>query len=419
MSDILDQYSPFAGPDMIRKLRQLASNIQGVRVVHVNSTREGGGVAEILNKMVPLMKALQIDTSWEVIKGSPDFYQCTKGMHNALQGNRINISDDHIAAYESANKAFARDYGPVLEEADVVFIHDPQPAPALSLIKGRKGKWLWRCHIDISRPYRPVWNYLRQYVAGYDASIFSMQRFSQNLPHIQYLMPPSIDPLSDKNRELPESEITAIRDKYGIDPEIPMILQVSRYDRFKDPVGVIMAYRMVKKSIPVQLVLAGGGASDDPEGEMVLTEVREAAKDDPDILILDLPSDAHLEINALQRAADIVIQKSIKEGFGLTVSEAMWKEKPVIGGDVGGIRLQIHDHHTGFLVTSPEGAALRIRYLLHRRELIREMGVKAREFVSHNFLLTRHLRDYLALIITLTSGRQDEKYLEVDFHNAP
>lgn len=404
---------------MIRKLRQLASNIQGVRVVHVNSTREGGGVAEILNKMVPLMKALQIDTSWEVIKGSPDFYQCTKGMHNALQGNRINISDDHIAAYESANKAFARDYGPVLEEADVVFIHDPQPAPALSLIKGRKGKWLWRCHIDISRPYRPVWNYLRQYVAGYDASIFSMQRFSQNLPHIQYLMPPSIDPLSDKNRELPESEITAIRDKYGIDPEIPMILQVSRYDRFKDPVGVIMAYRMVKKSIPVQLVLAGGGASDDPEGEMVLTEVREAAKDDPDILILDLPSDAHLEINALQRAADIVIQKSIKEGFGLTVSEAMWKEKPVIGGDVGGIRLQIHDHHTGFLVTSPEGAALRIRYLLHRRELIREMGVKAREFVSHNFLLTRHLRDYLALIITLTSGRQDEKYLEVDFHNAP
>ena len=419
MSDLLDQYSTFAGPDMIRKLRQLASNIQGVKVVHVNSTREGGGVAEILNKMVPLMQTLQIDTRWEIISGTPDFYQCTKGMHNALQGDGVTIGDDHIAAYESANKAFAGEYGAVLEEADVVFIHDPQPAPALNLCKGRKGKWVWRCHIDISHPHRPVWNYLRQYVSGYDASIFSMQRFAHKLPHIQYLMPPSIDPLSDKNREIPESEVIAIREKYGIDPEIPMILQVSRYDRFKDPVGVIMAYRMVRKSIPVQLVLAGGGASDDPEGEMVLGEVRQAAGDDPDIRILNLPPDAHLEINALQRAADIVIQKSVKEGFGLTVAEAMWKEKPVIGGDVGGIRLQIQDHHTGFLVTSPEGAALRIRYLLRRRELIREMGMKAHNFVSHNFLVTRHLRDYLALIITLLSGLQDEQYLEVDFLNAP
>ena len=277
---------------------------------------------------------------------------------------------------------------------------------------------MWRCHIDISRPYRPMWNYLRQYVAGYDASIFSMQRFSQNLQHIQYLLPPSIDPLSDKNRELPESAIVAIREKYGIDPEIPMILKVSRHDRFKDPVGVIQACRMVKRSIPLQLVLAGGGASDDPEGEMVLNEARQAAGDDPGIVILNLPPDAHLEINALQRAADIVVQKSVKEGFGLTVSEAMWKGKPVIGGDVGGIRLQIQDHHTGFLVTSPEGAALRIRYLLHRRELIDEMGAKAREFISHNFLITRHLRDYLALIIALLSGSQDEQYLEVDFHGA-
>jgi trehalose synthase len=419
MTDLLDQYAPFAGPEMIRKLRQLASNIQGVRVVHVNSTREGGGVAEILNKMVPLMQALQIDTRWEVIKGSPEFYQCTKGMHNALQGNRINISREQIAAYESANEAFARDYGSVLEEAEVVFIHDPQPAPAVNLCRGRKGKWVWRCHIDISQPHRPVWNYLRQYVANYDASIFSMQRFAQNLPHIQYLLPPSIDPLSDKNRDLPPSEVAAVREKYGIDPEIPMILQVSRYDRFKDPVGVILAYQLVKRSIPVQLVLAGGEATDDPEGQVVLDEVRQAAGNDPDIRILNLPPDAHLEINALQRAADIIVQKSVKEGFGLTVSEAMWKEKPVIGGDVGGIRLQIQDHHTGFLVTSPEGAALRIRYLLHRREMITEMGRRAREFVCQNFLLTRHLRDYLALIISLISGRQDEQYLEVDFFNGP
>ncbi len=419
MTDLLEQYSEFAGPDVIRQLRQLASNIQGIRVVHVNSTRDGGGVAEILHMMVPLMDSLGIDTRWEVITGTPDFYQCTKEMHNTLQGNRIQISNHHLEAYEAANRAFAKEYGPVLEEADVVFIHDPQPAPALQLCPGRKGKWVWRCHIDISHPYRPIWNYLRQYLVGYDASIFSMQRFAQNLPHMQYLMPPSIDPRSDKNRPLQETEIENVRRKYEIDPEIPMILQVSRYDRFKDPVGVIMAYRMVKKSVPVQLVLAGGSASDDPEGEMVLNEVRKAAGDDPHIRVLSLPSDAHLEINALQRAADIVIQKSVKEGFGLTVAEAMWKEKPVIGGDVGGIRLQIQDHHTGFLVTSPEGAALRIRYLLQHREMIREMGIKAREVVAENFLLTRHLRDYLALIITLLSGRQDEQYLEVDFRNAP
>ncbi len=419
MTDRLDQYAEFAGPDVIRQLRQLASNIQGIQVVHVNSTKEGGGVAEILHKLVPLMESLGIDTRWEVITGTPDFYQCTKGMHNALQGTRMELNRRHLEAYEAANKAFAEQHGSVLEKADVVFIHDPQPAPALSLCPGRKGKWVWRCHIDISHPHRSVWSYLRKYVSVYDASIFSMQRFAQNLPHMQYLVPPSIDPLSDKNRPLRESEVDDVRKRHGINPEIPMLLQVSRYDRFKDPLGVIMAYRIVKKTMPVQLVLAGGGASDDPEGEAVLQEVKLAAGDDPDIKILLLPSDAHLEINALQRAADIVIQKSVKEGFGLTVSEAMWKEKPVIGGDVGGIRLQVQDYHTGFLVTTPEGAALRIRYLLHNREKIREMGVKAREFVAENFLLTRHLRDYLALIITIVSGRQDEQYLEVDFGHGP
>jgi trehalose synthase len=419
MTDLLDRYKPFTRPETIHKLLQLASNIQGIKIVHVNSTREGGGVAEILNKMVPLMQALNLDVKWEVIKGSPEFYQCTKGMHNALQGNRMNICKEHFDAYEGANKAFAREYGSVLEEADIVFIHDPQPAPLIGLVGRRKGKWVWRCHIDISRPHRPVWNYMRQHVSMYDASIFSMQRFAQNLPHIQYLMPPSIDPLSDKNRDLPDSAVSAVREKYGIDPGIPMLLQVSRFDRFKDPVGVIGAYHLVKRSIPVQLVLAGGGASDDPEGQLVLDEVREAAGSDPNIKVLDLPPDAHLEINALQRAADIILQKSVREGFGLTVSEAMWKEKPVIGGDVGGIRIQIQDHHTGFLVTSPEGAALRIRYLLHKPEMIREMGIKARDFVFRNFLLTRHLRDYLALIISLVSGRQDEQYLEVDFLNVP
>ncbi len=209
----------------------------------------------------------------------------------------------------------------------------------------------------------------------YDASIFSMCEFAQPLPHIQFLVPPSIDPLSPKNREL-EPPNWRMRGRFGLDPERPLLVQVSRFDRFKDPVGVIHAYRLVRKVLPVQLVLAGGGASDDPEGKAVLEDVVEVAGDDPDIHVLDLPPNAHVTINALQRLADIILQKSTREGFGLTVTEGMWKGKPVIGGDTGGIRLQVVNHHTGFLVNTPEGAAHRIRYLLHHRERIREMGRK-------------------------------------------
>jgi len=240
-----------------------------------------------------------------------------------------------------------------------------------------------------------------------------MQRFSQRLPHLQYLIPPSIDPLSEKNRDLSGEEVFEEISPFQLDSEIPMILQVSRYDRFKDPVGVIQAYKMVKKLTPVQLVLAGGGASDDPEGEAVLEEVRQAAGSDPDIHVLLLPNDAHRTINALQRRADIIVQKSIKEGFGLTVTEGMWKGKPVIGGDVGGIRLQVRNHHTGFLVNTPEGAALRIRYLLHRPEERLQMGRQARDFVTANFLLTRHVRDYLALMVNLLKRKEKDPYLEI------
>jgi trehalose synthase len=246
-----------------------------------------------------------------------------------------------------------------------------------------------------------VWKYLREFVAGYDASIWSLADFAQPLPHPLYLIAPSIDPLSQKNRELYPGEVEGVFDRYGLNPDLPLITQVSRFDRFKDPLGVIYAYRLIKQFTPVQLVLAGGGATDDPEGEEVLREVQAVAGDDPDIHILMLPSDAHREINGLQRASTICLQKSIKEGFGLTVTEAMWKGKPVIGGDTGGIRLQVINHHTGFLVNTPEGAALRIRYLLKNRERLDDMGRKAKDFVRNNFLVTRHLREYLTLMFAI------------------
>ena len=405
--NVVEDYREVVGDEVISHLEQLSKPLRGARVVHVNSTREGGGVAEILHKLIPLKQALGIEASWEVISGKSRFYQCTKGFHNALQGVPQSIPEGHLRAYEETNEQNAEELRQKLVDADVVFIHDPQPAALLANMAQRRGRWVWRCHIDASHPYRPVWKYLRQWVTPYDASIFSLPEFAQKLPHPQYIIAPSIDPLSDKNRDLSTQEVKAVYTQFGLDPEIPLILQVSRYDRFKDPLGVIEAYKLASKLTPLQLVLAGGGASDDPEGEAVLQEVRQAADGDPNIHVLLLPADAHLTINALQRASDIVLQKSIKEGFGLTVSEGMWKGKPVIGGDTGGIRLQVINHYTGFLVHTPEGAALRIRYLLHRRDVLEEIGTRARRFVKENYLITRHLREYLTLMNSLLSGGRE------------
>jgi trehalose synthase len=379
-----------------------------MRVVHVNSTKAGGGVAEILAKLVPLKGELGLDASWEVITGDAGFFATTKSFHNALQGARVDIDESRLRAYEEVNRRNAADLAATLETADMVFVHDPQPAPLASYTPNRKGPWIWRCHIDVSGPHRPVWRYLREFVVEYDASIFSLAAFAQPLPHTQYLIPPSIDPLSEKNAPLDEGEVRGVFESFGIDPEREVALQVSRFDRFKDPVGVIEAYRLAKTFSPgLQLVLAGGTADDDPEGATVLDEVRTARGGDPDIHILLLPPDSHRTINALQRAADVVIQKSTREGFGLTVAEAMWKGKPVIGGNVGGIRLQIVDGHTGFLVSTSEGAALRIRHLLHHRDELRGMGEKAREHVRENFLLTRHLREYLTVMVSLANRAEE------------
>lgn len=408
MSHILQKYAPVVGEDVIEHLRQLSRPLTGMNIVHLNSTKIGGGVAEILHKMVPLMNELGLNTSWEIIEGEQDFYQCTKGFHNALQGNPINISENLLQVYEKTNAQTAENLNSKLMNSDLVIIHDPQPAALIRSFTERKGKWVWRCHIDVSKPHRPVWKYLREFVRQYDASIFSLSSFAQMLPHPMYLIAPSIDPLHEKNIPLKKNEIEGMYTRFQIDPERPAILQVSRYDRFKDPIGVIKSYQLAKEFVPsLQLIFAGGGASDDPEGEAVLQEVQEAAKNDVDIKVLLLPNDAHRTINALQRSADIILQKSLKEGFGLTVTEGMWKKKPVIGGNVGGIRIQVINHHTGFLVNTPEGAALRIRYLLHNPSKIKEIGNKAREFVRENFLITRHLREYLTLIYALLHKKND------------
>lgn len=398
--NLLQQYEEVVGSHEIARLRQLAARLQGMRVVHVNSTREGGGVAEILCWMIPLLSELGLETSWEVIEGEPDFYRVTKAFHNAMQGLPVRLRPRDFELHRAVNEQNAER---LKLEADVVFVHDPQPALLPHFTPGdRVGRWVWRCHIDASHPNRAVWKYLEQAIADYDATIFSMPGFTRPLPKPMFLVPPSIDPLSDKNCPLTEAECQEVLEQCAIDGDRPYALQVSRFDRFKDPLGVIEAYRLVKPYHPeLQLVLAGGPAADDPEGADMLAEVQQAAGEDPDIKILMLPPDSHLMINALQREAAIILQKSIKEGFGLTVTEALWKGKPVIGGACGGIRLQVHDYQTGFLVHTPEGAAYRIRYLLRYDEKRERMGRTGHEFVREHFLLTRHVRDYLAMLLCL------------------
>lgn len=408
MENLLEQYANIVGNEVIDHLRQLANPLKGMKILHINSTKEGGGVAEILNRLIPLKRELGIDAEWEIIHGEKEFYQCTKKFHNSLQGDHDEVSDRLLEVYKKTNAENFERLRSKLVEADIVFIHDPQPAALLSHCKDeRKGKWIWRCHIDVSHPYRPVWKFLRDYIKDYDASIWSLSSFVQPLSHPLYLIPPSIDPLSEKNVELPEKEIAYYLDSWGLKRDIPILTQVSRFDRFKDPLGVIKAYRLIKKFSPVQLVLAGGSASDDPEGQQVLQEVRSFAGDDPDVHILELPPDAHRAINALQRGSSIILQKSVKEGFGLTVTEGLWKGKPVIGGDTGGIRLQVINNYTGFLVNTPEGAAMRIRYLLKHPEIIETMGKNSRQYVLDNFLITRHLREYLTLICALIFGSKE------------
>ncbi len=394
----LEHYRAVAPSGTVDMLYRASERVRGKHFTHVNSTRFGGGVAEMLHRILPLLNELGIVTRWEVVQGDEEFFRVTKSFHNALQGQEQVITAAMLDHYLETNR---RNAARLDLTSDMVFIHDPQPA---ALIEHRKsGVWIWRCHIDVSHPQRRVWAFLRPRVSRYAGAVFSLPRFAQRLTIPQYLIYPSIDPLSDKNRELPQEEVSAILERLGVPRDKPILLQVSRFDRFKDPLGVIQAYRLVKKHNDCRLVLAGGGAADDPEGPKILAEVQTAASGDPDAHILVLPDNANLEINALQRAATIVFQKSTREGFGLTVAEAMWKGKPVIGGFAGGITVQIVFGTTGFTVNSVEGAAFRARYLLNNPELARRMGENAREYVRRNFLVTRDLADHLALLTVHTA----------------
>ena len=400
----LDNYTEVVGEEVINELRILARHLEGRRLQNINSTAVGGGVAEILTRMVPLLNDLGIQTRWDVIHGDNPFFAVTKAFHNALHGKKENITEQMLDCFRATTEMNLRqmDLGD-----DVIWVHDPQPAGLIER-KGQAGRrWVWRCHIDVSSPDERVWEFLRPWIEQYDASIFSMPEFAQKLPIPQYMIAPSIDPLAEKNRDLSASEVTAVLEKFGIDPERPVLTQISRFDRLKDPVGVVQAYRMVKQRQDCQLVLAGGGATDDPEGAEVLAEVREAAGDDRDIHVLELPPFSDYDINALVRGSAIVFQKSIKEGFGLTVSEALWKGVPVIGGAVGGIRLQVINGVTGYLVHSPEGAARAAVRMLGDPEARRKMGEAGRQHVKQNFLITRHIKDYLLVMLALDHPDED------------
>jgi trehalose synthase len=398
----IDEYAAIVGQSVVDELRLLAERLEGRTVQNINSTAVGGGVAEILLRMLPLLGDLGVRARWDVIKGDERFFLITKKMHNALHGVRERFSPEDWEFFLEVNRQNA---DILADRADIVFVHDPQPVALIENKASHGGSWIWRCHIDFTAPLPAVWSFLRKHIGAYDAAVFSAPAFSRPLAIPQVLVSPSIDPLSDKNRELGDPEVDAVCARFGLDRKRPIVAQISRFDYLKDPVGVIRAYRLVKDYIDCQLVLAGGGATDDPEGMKVLEEVRAEADKDPDIFVLFLPPASDLEINALQRAATVVLQKSLREGFGLTVSEALWKAKPVIASAVGGIPLQIAHKHSGILSHSVEGTAYWIKQLLNEPEYAARLGANGREHVQTNFLITRHIRDYLLLFLSLSKKK--------------
>ncbi len=399
----LADYAKIVGEQKIEELLKLGEELKGVKVQQVNSARLGGGVAEMLHSVIPLENTLGPDVSWEVITGLPEFFAYTKTIHNFLQG-KIGVPDlVGTKIYWDTNK---ENFQLINQNADIVLIHDPQPAGLIKFLDPetrKRQKWLWRCHIQLSPKDLIVTEFLRSLIESYDAAIFSSPKFLPSWKIPMTLILPYIDPLSEKNKELSEQEIRAVLDKYGIAniDKKPLIALVSRFDPFKGHSLALEAFKRVRKNIPCQLLLIGGTASDDPENQIIFEQLSVKARKLQDVHLLNLPPDSHAEINAFQRAAAIILQPSIKEGFGLTVSEGMWKEKPVIGGNAGGIPAQIVDGYNGFLITpGPEGAAEmadRITYLLQNPAVAREMGKRGKETVKERFLITRGLYDELLL----------------------
>ncbi len=404
----IEAYRPVIGDERTEEILALAAQLKGARVLHVNATGFGGGVAEILATMIPLMNDIGLNADWQVIRGADEFFAVTKSMHNSLQGMYYDWTPAMREIWLNYNRLNADLFD---EDYDYVVIHDPQPAAIPTFLDergdGRKGKWVWRCHIDLTEAQVQVWDFLRPHVEKYDAAIFTLPSYVKDDLHGPeiFSVPPAIDPLSPKNADLPEETVHQILARYGVDPERPMVTQISRFDPWKDPLGVIDVYRAAKREFPdLQLVMIASMASDDPEGwDWYERTVRRAGEDFDVHILSNLNGVGNIEVNAFQRAARVVIQKSTREGFGLVVSEALWKGRPVVAGNVGGIPLQIVNGKTGFLVNSADECLEKLLFLLRNRDEADQMGATGVEYVRENFLTTRYLRDYLN-IFCLVSG---------------
>jgi len=406
----LADYRPIVGDAPIDEILRLAEPLRGARVLHLNATAFGGGVAEILSALVPLLNDLGLKADWQIISGADEFFAVTKAIHNGLQGMFVPWTPSMRDTWLHYNRLNAD----LLDgEYDFAVIHDPQPAGvlALALEQGRAkvGKWVWRCHIDLTAAQPELWDFIRPFLTPYDASIFTLKAYAKEDVSTRevFFFPPAIDPLSPKNVPLAPDMVDAILSRYAIDPRRPVVTQVSRFDPWKDPLGVIDAYRLVKREIPqVQLVLVASMAHDDPEGWSYYERTARRAGEDMDIQILtNLTGVGNVEVNAIQTAARVVVQKSLREGFGLVVSEALWKGRPVVAGNVGGIPLQVLDGRTGYLATSPAACAERILFLLRNPQMADGMGAAGREHVRANFLITRYLCDHLKMFTALAGGQ--------------
>ena len=386
----VEDYRPLVGNEVVDRILRKAEKLDGFHVTNFNSTYYGGGVAELLGSLTLLLNGLGIQAGWRLLQGAPEFFGITKNMHNALQGKPFDFTPVKQRIYEEI--VFQNSIRNHIDH-DMVVVHDPQPLPLITHYR-KKCPWIWRCHIDLSNPHRALWQYLSQFVERYDAAIFSIKEYTQALSIPQLFILPAIDPFSAKNRELSEEEMKGRLAHYKIPTDLPLVVQVSRFDPWKDPQGVIEAFKIARKETPATLVLLGNFASDDPEGAEIYERLMKHREER--ILILPNGDDTAL-VNTLQREAAVVLQKSLREGFGLTVTEAMWKGTPVIGGNVGGIRYQIQDGVNGFLVSSIEEAGQRMVQLLKDGKLREEMGRRAMETVRERFLMTRYLEQYLDL----------------------
>ncbi len=395
----LDDYREIVGDQIFYEIYRKMRGLFDKHMIHINSTYIGGGVAEILSSIVPLMNDIGLDAGWRTIHGNIDYYEITKKFHNALQGQKINFSDIKKELYLQVNRQFSS-YTHI-NHHDFVLIHDPQPLPLIQFYRKRQ-PWIWRCHIDLSSPNKEFWNYLKQYILKYDIVIFSSEKYKHaDLPMECRFIKPSIDPLTHKNKPIPDSLIASTIEKYNIPTDKPILTQISRFDKWKDPIGVVKVFKRVKERIDCRLILCGNMATDDPEGLDIYEDIKKRARKEieaGDIVLLTIEN--NILVNVLQRISAVIIQKSLREGFGLTVTEALWKKRPVIASDVGGIPLQIRNGENGFLCqpNDTDAFAERVIELLKDAKLAEELGRKGHETVREKFLVTRSLMDYLDLL---------------------